>query len=104
MEESFRQNRRESYAQGPGYLLQEVQALYSDPRLDLTQLAACTVLITHGGDDMVVPVGVARDLHARIPDSGFQVLPRRGHYFVYEPDEMENLLAALLKAHRNCPG
>ncbi len=104
VEESFRQNRRESYAQGPGYLLQEVQALYSDPRIDLTQLAACTVLITHGIDDKVVPVEVARDLHARIPGSGFQELPRRGHYFVYEPDEMENLLAALLKAHRNCPG
>ena len=104
VEESFRQNRRESYAQGPGYLLQEVQALYSDPRIDLTHLAACTVLITHGIDDKVVPIEVGRDLHARIPGSGFQELPRRGHYFVYEPDEMENLLAALLKAHRNCPG
>ncbi len=104
VEESFRQNRRESYAQGPGYLLQEVQALYSDPRINLAHLAACTVLITHGIDDRVVPVEVARDLHARIPGSGFQELPRRGHYFVYEPDEMENLLAALLKAHRNCPG
>jgi pimeloyl-ACP methyl ester carboxylesterase len=104
VEESFRQNRRESYAQGPGYLLQEVQALYSDPRIDLTHLAACTVLITHGIDDQVVPVEVARDLHSRIPGSGFQELPRRGHYFVYEPDEMENLLTALLKAHRNCPG
>ena len=103
VEESFRQNRRESYAQGPGYLLQEVQALYSDPRIDLAHLAACTVLITHGIDDKVVPVEVARDLHARLPGSGFQELPRRGHYFVYEPDEMENLLAALLKAHRTCP-
>jgi len=104
IEESFRQNRRESYAQGPGYLLQEVQALYSDPRIDLTHLAACTVLIIHGIDDKVVPVDVARDLHGRIPGSGFQELPRRGHYFVYEPDEMQNLLTALLKAHRNCPG
>jgi pimeloyl-ACP methyl ester carboxylesterase/1-acyl-sn-glycerol-3-phosphate acyltransferase len=104
IEESFRQNRRESYAQGPGYLLQEVQALYSDPHIDISHLAACTVLITHGIDDQVVPVEVARDLHARIPGSGFQELPRRGHYFVYEPDEMENLLVALLKAHRGCPG
>jgi len=104
VEESFRQNRRESYAQGPGYLLQEVQALYSDPHIDLTHLAACTVLITHGIDDQVVPVEVARDLHSKIPGSGFQELPRRGHYFVYEPDEMENLLVSLLKAHRNCPG
>jgi len=104
IEESFRQNRRESYAQGPGYLLQEVQALYSDPHIDLSHLAACTVLITHGIEDQVVPVEVARDLHARIPGSGFQELPRRGHYFVYEPDEMENLLVALLKAHRDCAG
>jgi pimeloyl-ACP methyl ester carboxylesterase len=104
VEESFRQNRRESYAQGPGYLLQEVQALYSNPRIDLAHLAACTVLITHGIDDKVVPVEVARDLHARIPGSGFQELPRRGHYFVYEPDELENLLGALLKAHQNCLG
>ena len=104
VEESFRQNRRESYAQGPGYLLQEVQALYSNPRVDLGHLAACTVLITHGIDDKVVPVEVARDLHARIPGSGYHELPRRGHYFVYEADEMENLLVALLKAHRSCPG
>jgi pimeloyl-ACP methyl ester carboxylesterase/1-acyl-sn-glycerol-3-phosphate acyltransferase len=104
VEESFRQNRRESYAQGPGYQLQEVQALYSDPRINLAHLAACIVLITHGIDDKVVPVEVARDLHARIPGSGLQELPRRGHYFVYEPDEMENLLAALLKAHRDCQG
>jgi pimeloyl-ACP methyl ester carboxylesterase/1-acyl-sn-glycerol-3-phosphate acyltransferase len=104
VEESFRQNRRESYAHGPGYLLQEVQALYSDPRIDLAHLAACTVLITHGIDDHVVPVEVARDLHARIPGSGFQELPRRGHYFVYEPDAMENLLAGLLNAHGSGPG
>ncbi len=104
VEESFRQNRRESYAQGPGYMLQEVRALYSDPLIDLSRLAACTVLITHGIEDKVVPVGVARDLRARIPGSGLNELPRRGHYFVYDPDDMENLLAALLRAHRNCPG
>ena len=104
VEEPFRQNRRESYSQGPGYLLQEVQALYSDPDIDLTDLAACTVLITHGVDDMVVPIDVARDLRARIPGCGYQELPRRGHYFIYDPDEMENLLVALRKAHRDCPG
>ena len=104
VEESFRQNRRESYAQGPGYLLQEVQSLYSDPSIDLTQLAACTVLITHGVDDKVVPIEVARDLRARVPGCGYQELARRGHYFIYQPDEMENLLVALQKAHRNCPG
>ena len=104
VEEFFRQNRRESYAQGPGYLLQEVQALYSDPRIDLAKLAACTVLISHGMDDQVVPVEVARDLHARIPGSGYQELPGQGHYFAYEPDAMESLLVALLEAHRNCPG
>lgn len=103
VEESFRQNRRESYAQGPGYLLQEIQAIYSDPHIDLAQLAACTVLIVHGIEDQVVPVEVARDLRERIPGSGYQELPRCGHYFVYEPDEMEQLLKALLKAHRNCP-
>jgi pimeloyl-ACP methyl ester carboxylesterase len=81
VEESFRQNRRESYAQGPGYLLQEVQALYSDPRIDRAHLAACTVLISHGMDDQVVPVEVARDLHARIPGSGYQELPGQGALF-----------------------
>lgn len=104
IEDSFRLNRRESYAQGPGYLLQEVQALYSDPRIDLTQLAACTVLVTHGTEDKVVPIEVARDLRSRLPHCGYQELPRRGHYFVYDPDEMENLLTDLRKAHRNCPG
>jgi hypothetical protein len=52
----------------------------------------------------VVPVEIARELQARIPGSGFQELPCRGHYFAYDPDEMENLLVALLKAHRSCPG
>ena len=40
VEELFQQNRREGYAQGPGYLLQEVQALYTDPQIDLAHLAA----------------------------------------------------------------
>ncbi len=103
VEEEFRQNRRESYAQGPGYMLQEIQALYSDPRIDLRHLAACTVLITHGIDDQVVPIEVARDLHWRIPGSGYQELPRRGHYFLYDSYEMENLLVALKRAHQDCP-
>ncbi len=103
VEEAFRQNRRESYAQGPGYMLQEVQALYSDPHLDLTRLTACTVLIAHGLADQVVPVGVARHLHALIPGSGYQELPRLGHYFLYDEVEMERLLEALLRAHDQCP-
>jgi pimeloyl-ACP methyl ester carboxylesterase/1-acyl-sn-glycerol-3-phosphate acyltransferase len=103
VEELFRQNRWESYAQGPGYLLQEVQALYSDPDIDLDRLAACTVLITHGGQDQVVPPAVARDLHERIPGSGYHELPRRGHYFLYEPREMERILAELARAHIECP-
>ena len=98
VEEAFQQNRRESYAQGPGSMLQEVQALYSDPHLDLAQLTACTVLITHGLADQVVPVGVARHLQTLIPGSGYQELPRQGHYFLYDEVEMENLLRALLRA------
>jgi pimeloyl-ACP methyl ester carboxylesterase len=104
VEELFRENRRESYAEGPGCLLQEVQALYSDPRIDLAHLAACTVLIVHGVEDRVVPIAVARDLHRRIPSSGLIELPRRGHYFLYEENQMERVLAELLEAHRNCPG
>lgn len=104
VEEAFQHNRRESYAQGPGYLLQEVQALYSDPDIDLSKLSACTVLITHGNEDQVVPVAVARDLNERIPGSGYHELPRRGHYFVYEPEEMEYLLKTLWRAHKDCPG
>ena len=103
VEEAFQQNRRESYAQGPGSMLQEVQALYSDPHLDLAQLTACSVLITHGLADQVVPVGVARHLHTLIPDGGYHELPRQGHYFLYDEVEMENLLRALLRTHRQCP-
>jgi hypothetical protein len=40
VEELFRENRREGYSQCPGCLLQEVQALYSDPELDLAHLVA----------------------------------------------------------------
>jgi pimeloyl-ACP methyl ester carboxylesterase/1-acyl-sn-glycerol-3-phosphate acyltransferase len=92
----FRQNRQESYAQGPGYLLQEVQALYSDPQIDPAHLAdGCTVLIVHGADDRIVPVEVARDLHRRIPGSRLTELPGRGHYFICEENEREAVLAQL---------
>ena len=104
VEEFFRQNRRQSYSQGSGSMLQEVQALYSDPDVDLSHLAACTVQIIHGTDDRTVPVEVARDLHSRIAASTFRELPGRGHYFLYEPAELETVLTDLLQAHRDCPG
>jgi pimeloyl-ACP methyl ester carboxylesterase/1-acyl-sn-glycerol-3-phosphate acyltransferase len=102
VEELFREDRREGYAQGSGCLLREVQAIYSHPRIDLSRLSACTVLIVHGDEDKVVPVAVARDLHERIPASHLTELPGRGHYFLYDGNEMERVLNDLLTAHRNC--
>jgi pimeloyl-ACP methyl ester carboxylesterase len=102
VEELFRENRREGYSQCPGCLLQEVQALYSDPQIDLTHLAACAVLMYHGTEDKVVPIAVARDLRERIPSSKLTEIPGRGHYFLYDSGEMENVLSALLQAHRDC--
>ena len=102
VEELFRENRQEGQAQGAGSLLKEAQALYSDPEIDLRKLAACEVLIVHGTDDRVVPVEVARDLHARIPASRLRELPGRGHYFMYDEGQMEVLLAELLEAHKVC--
>jgi len=102
VEELFRENRREGYSQCPGCLLQEVQALYSDPQIDLTHLAACAVLMYHGTEDKVVPIAVARDLRERIPSSNLTELPGRGHYFLYDSAEMEKVLSELLEAHRNC--
>lgn len=102
VEELFRENRRESYSQGSGALLRDVQAFYSDPRIDLAHLVSCTVLIVHGDEDRIVPATVARDLHERIPTSRLTELPGRGHYFLYDGNEMESLLAELLKAHMDC--
>ena len=102
VEQLIREDRREGYAQGPGCLLREVQAFYSDPLIDLSRLAACTVLIVHGDEDRIVPVAVARDLRERIAASHLTELPGRGHYFLYETSEMERLLTDLLTAHRNC--
>jgi pimeloyl-ACP methyl ester carboxylesterase/1-acyl-sn-glycerol-3-phosphate acyltransferase len=102
VEELFRENRREGFAQGSGSLLQEAQALYSDPQIDLANLAACTALIFHGAEDCVVPVEVARDLHRRISSSRLTVLPGRGHYFLYDPVEAEKVLSELLTAHNDC--
>jgi pimeloyl-ACP methyl ester carboxylesterase len=99
VEDLFRENRREGYAQCPGCLLQEVQALYSDPRIDLAHLAACKVSLIHGTDDKVVPIAVARDLHRRIPGSSLTELPGRGHYFMYDKGEMESILTQLLDVH-----
>jgi pimeloyl-ACP methyl ester carboxylesterase len=101
VEELFRENRRESYAQGPGSLLREAQALCSDPRVDPGHLAASAVLIVHGTEDKIVPAEVARDLHRRIPASRLMELPGRGHYFLYDAAEMERVLAELLEAHRS---
>lgn len=97
--ELFQANRRESYSQGAGCLLQEVQAFYSDPHIDLAHLATREVTIMHGTDDRVVPVAVARDLCRRIPGSRLIEVPGRGHYFIYEEPEMEAVLTELLKAH-----
>jgi pimeloyl-ACP methyl ester carboxylesterase/1-acyl-sn-glycerol-3-phosphate acyltransferase len=102
VEELFREDRREGYAQGPGCLLWEVQAFYSDPQIDLAHLAACTVLIVHGAEDKIVPIAVARDLQDRIPASHLTELPGRGHYFLYDTNEMERALTDLLTAHKNC--
>ena len=60
------------------------------------------VLIVHGDEDRIVPVAVARDLHERIPASHLTELPGRGHYFLYDGNEMERVLTDLLTAHRNC--
>ncbi len=100
VEDLFRENRREGYGQCPGCLLQEVQALYSDPHIDLTHLAACKVSLIHGTEDKVVPIAVARDLHHRIPDSTLTELSGRGHYFIYDRGEMENILGQLLDFHQ----
>jgi pimeloyl-ACP methyl ester carboxylesterase/1-acyl-sn-glycerol-3-phosphate acyltransferase len=102
VEQLFLENRREGYVQSPGGLLQDVQALYSDPQTDLAHLAACMVLIVHGTEDRVVPLAVARDLHARIPSSRLIELAGRGHYFLYDTGEMQRVLAELLQAHRLC--
>jgi pimeloyl-ACP methyl ester carboxylesterase/1-acyl-sn-glycerol-3-phosphate acyltransferase len=102
VDELFRENRREGQAQGAGCLLKDVQALYSDPLIDLRHLSACTVLIVHGTDDRVVPVEVARDLHRRLPSSGIHELHGRGHYFIYDDGQMERVLTDLLEAHRVC--
>jgi pimeloyl-ACP methyl ester carboxylesterase/1-acyl-sn-glycerol-3-phosphate acyltransferase len=102
VEELFRENRREGFAQGRGCLLHEVQAFYSDPRIDLAHLSACRILIVHGAEDTIVPVGVAWDLHQRIPSSRFTELSGRGHYFLYDRAEMKSVLTELLKEHRSC--
>jgi pimeloyl-ACP methyl ester carboxylesterase len=102
VEELFQENRREGFAQGRGCLLQEVQAFYSDPRIDLAHLKACSVLIIHGEEDTIVPIGVAWDLHQRIPSSRFTELSGRGHYFLYDRAEMDSVLTELLKEHRAC--
>ena len=102
VEELFRENRREGYAQSPGCLLRDIQAVYSDPQIDLVHLAACMVLLVHGTDDRVIPIAVARDLHARIPSSRLIELRGRGHYFLYDEGEMKSVLADLLEAHKAC--
>ena len=77
--------------------------LYLDPQIDLGgTFTACTVLIVHGTEDRVVPIAVARDLHARIPSSRLIELTGRGHYFLYDKGEMKSVLTELLQAHRVC--
>jgi pimeloyl-ACP methyl ester carboxylesterase len=55
-----------------------------------------SVCIWHGDEDANVPVAMARDLAARIPDSNLTIYRGEGHFIV--PKHWDEILAALLSA------
>jgi 3-oxoadipate enol-lactonase len=57
------------------------------------------VLILHGGQDRVVPVGNAHLMAARIPGARVHVFPDAGHLFLWEyADEANRMLVEFLNA------
>ena len=54
-------------------------------------------LVVAGGDDPVVPLGNARLLAARLPDSRLHVVPAAGHFFLIErPEEVVPVVRSFL--------
>lgn len=82
-----------------GYVL-DLQGVARSPDIDLSALAM-PVSIWHGDQDGHVPVAQARILAERLPLSRINILPGRGHFFIYE--EWEEVMNGFSKLHGHPP-
>ena len=71
----------EGSAHGPGPLVDDDLAYVGDWGVDLTAVRA-RVLLLHGADDLVAPLGHARRLAAVLPDADLRVVEGAGHVSV----------------------
>lgn len=80
------------------YQRQLAAAVAHDTETRLGDLRAPTIIL-HGGQDRVVPVGNARLVADKIPNSRVHIFPDAGHLFLWERSEQANqLITDFLKA------
>lgn len=75
------------------YQRQLMAALAHDTEGRLGDLQA-PVLVLHGGQDRVVPVGNAELLAQRIPGARLHIFPEAGHLFLWERSDQANQMIA----------
>jgi pimeloyl-ACP methyl ester carboxylesterase len=64
----------------PGGVVRQIVAIAADgDRTPLLARITAPTHIVHGGDDPLVPVAAAHDLHARIAGSTLEIMPGMGH-------------------------
>gem|GEM_PF-583182 len=96
-----------SFSARPELLVSMVQVSLGSPCKRLLEAASqirCPTLFVHGAQDVLVPIACARNIHARIGQSGgrahFETLPSAGHMLVdFQADE----LAKLILSHMQHP-
>ena len=70
----------------------------------LQRLAGIRVptLITVGAEDILVPPAFSQEIHARIPDATFALIPDAGHvHFLEQPQAFNDAMLAFLAKHRS---
>jgi len=93
----WKMNRQRGYWQGGRSILSEIHALLGDWGVSGKQFSKIPALIWHGALDPHVLPEAARYYRMFIPNSGVEILPDRGHHFIY--DQIGSILAALKAMH-----
>lgn len=85
--------------------MRQVLASARHDTYDRLHEVACPVMIIHGEDDVMIPVGNAHLLKERIPHAALHVLPGLGHGYNLEGQAMaDELVIAFLQHHTRVEG
>jgi pimeloyl-ACP methyl ester carboxylesterase len=85
--------------------MRQVLASARHDTYDRLHEVACPVMIIHGEDDVMIPVGNAHLLKERMPHAALHVLPGLGHGYNLEGQAMaDELVIAFLRHHTRVEG